>query len=131
VSSLAGTRPEVPVSAHEVPGTDGATPAVDESPAVRSQSPAGRSRPPFGTVPSGTSPGAPDDEPDDDYDDDDPRPQGRSYTWLHLIALAVVAFVLGFLLFALWKQGRSDGADASALALVVHTLVTSAPPVAG
>jgi hypothetical protein len=48
------------------------------------------------------------------------------YTWLHLIVLALVAFVLGFLVVALWNQGRSNGAggDTGAAAGVV----AAAPP---
>ena len=46
------------------------------------------------------------------------------YTWLHLIVLALVAFVLGFLVVALWNQGRQNGADGAAAA----SLVVVAPP---
>jgi hypothetical protein len=62
-------------------------------------------------------------------EDDEPAPPARRrhpYTWLHLIVLAIVAFVLGFLIVALWNQGRdgaADEPDASAAVLVGH-----APP---
>jgi len=54
-----------------------------------------------------------DDDPDD-YDDERPR---HPYTWLHLIVLALVAFVLGFLIVLLLSQ-RDDAAGTSAAATV-------------
>jgi hypothetical protein len=33
------------------------------------------------------------------------------YTWLHVIVLALVAFVLGFLIVALWNKGKASGAE--------------------
>lgn len=60
-------------------------------------------------------------------DEDDERPVRRRhpYTWLHLVVLALVAFVLGFLIVALWNQGRSNGADGDTGAAA---LVVQAPP---
>ncbi|WP_155856161.1 hypothetical protein [Cellulomonas sp. URHD0024] len=52
--------------------------------------------------------GAPHDE--DDEDDEDLRPR-HPYSWLHFLALILVAFVLGFLIVLLWSQ--SGGLSAS------------------
>lgn len=53
-------------------------------------------------------------------DDDEPARRRHPYTWLHVIVLAIVAFVLGFLIVALWNQGRSgaEGESATAPAVV-------------
>ncbi|HEY0118035.1 MAG TPA: hypothetical protein VGC04_04575 [Cellulomonas sp.] len=64
-------------------------------------------------------------ETDDDEPDEPPVRRRHPYTWLHLVVLALVAFVLGFLIVALWNQGRSNGAipgesgTAGALGVVV------------
>ncbi|MFC6450759.1 hypothetical protein [Cellulomonas gelida] len=62
-------------------------------------------------------------EHDDDEDDEvESRPR-HPYTWLHLIVLALVAFVLGFLLVLLYTKAN-DGASAASSAL---SIVTTAP----
>lgn len=71
---------------------------------------------------TGASQAVPADETDDD---ETPVRRRHPYTWLHLIVLAVVAFVLGFLLVALWNQGRSDATGEVGAAGVVVGL---APP---
>ncbi|GIG20065.1 hypothetical protein Cch01nite_07890 [Cellulomonas chitinilytica] len=64
-----------------------------------------------------------DDE--DDEDDDDLRPK-HPYTWLHLIVLALVAFVLGFLItLLLTKEEPTDGSQGAAAVAPVTT--TSSP----
>jgi len=70
------------------------------------------------------------DDEDDDVDLEDQRPR-HPYTWLHLLVLALVAFVLGFLIMLLVVNGRGDkdGANKGAattsasasVATVVHT----------
>jgi hypothetical protein len=62
----------------------------------------------------------------DDEDEDEPVRRKHPYTWLHLIVLAIVAFVLGFLIMALWNQGRSgaEGVQGATVAVVV----VPAPP---
>jgi len=84
---------------------------------------------PFGESPS-TSAGRPaDDDFDDDDEDDELRPK-HPYTWLHLIVLALVAFVLGFLItLLLTKEKPDDGAQGVALlGPVSASSAASAPP---
>jgi hypothetical protein len=50
---------------------------------------------------------------DDDEDEDDERPR-HPYTWLHLIVLALVAFVLGFLIVLLLNNARGEEPAANA-----------------
>jgi hypothetical protein len=61
---------------------------------------------------------------DDDEDDDDLRPR-HPYTWLHFLALILVAFVLGFLIVLLWSRSGALSASgtgaAPASASAVHT----------
>ena len=65
-----------------------------------------------------------DDEDDDFLDDERPR---HPYTWLHLIVLAVVAFVLGFLIVLLYNNTSEDDAGtAAAHSSAIHT-VTGLP----
>jgi hypothetical protein len=65
------------------------------------------------------------DDHDDDYDDDDDfdeRPR-HPYTWLHLIVLALVAFVLGFLIVLLLsKNSQDDAGTAAAASTGVHVV---------
>jgi flagellar basal body-associated protein FliL len=61
----------------------------------------------------------------DDGRDEQPVRRRHPYTWLHLIVLALVAFVLGFLIMALWNQGKSNGAEGASGAAAV---VMVAPP---
>ena len=65
-----------------------------------------------------------------DEDDDEPVARRYPYTWLHLIVLAVVAFVLGFLVVALWNHGRQAGAagaeGSSAASVIVSAEATAA-----
>ena len=63
---------------------------------------------------------------DDDEDDEPSVRRHHPYTWLHLVVLALVAFVLGFLIVALWNQGRSNGAEGATGASGV---VVQSPPV--
>lgn len=68
--------------------------------------------------------------PSDPYDDEGDEPVVRRYpyTWLHLIVLAVVAFVLGFLVVALWNHGRpagTPGAEAPVAPVVVAARATA------
>ncbi len=65
-----------------------------------------------GDVPAPWSPPpvvATDDE--DEVDERELRPR-HPYTWLHLLVLALVAFVLGFLVMLLVINGRSDNGAA-------------------
>ena len=113
-----------------------AAPAPDAAPAPAAWAPTGLSSP--GTVPApraGGEPAAPalagrggrrpdrvgfgaHDDEDDDYDDDDEldeRPR-HPYTWLHLIVLALVAFVLGFLIVLLLSNNSEDDPGSTAAA---------------
>jgi len=54
-------------------------------------------------------------------DDDDAQP--HSYTWLQLLVLVIVAFVLGMLIWLLINGGSSAVASAAANALFVPTLL--------
>jgi hypothetical protein len=68
--------------------------------------------------------------PPADLDDEDDEPVARRhpYTWLHLIVLVIVAFVLGFLVVALWNRGRpsgSSGAEGPSSHSVVSVLATA------
>jgi hypothetical protein len=66
------------------------------------------------------------DEDDEDDEDDDERPS-HPYTWLQLIVLALVAFVLGFLIVLLAGHGSSGASDPAA----TPTPAASAPVDAG
>jgi hypothetical protein len=78
--------------------------------------------------------GSHDDHDDDDYDDDDDdfdeRPR-HPYTWLHLIVLALVAFVLGFLIVLLLSKNADDDPGSTPAASTAVHVVTglSADPV--
>ncbi len=63
----------------------------------------------------------------DEEDDEDARPR-HPYTWLHFLALILVAFVLGFLIVLLWSRSASatDGAPTTAAPVSVSA---SAHPV--
>ncbi|NKY38053.1 hypothetical protein HGA02_00505, partial [Cellulomonas septica] len=56
-----------------------------------------------------------DEDDDEDDEDDDERPR-HPYTWLHLIVLALVAFVLGFLIVLLLNNARGEEPAANAAA---------------
>ncbi|KQS99863.1 hypothetical protein ASG23_11125 [Cellulomonas sp. Leaf395] len=75
--------------------------------------------------PEPVAPGTTHDE-DDDYDDDDERPR-HPYTWLHLIVLALVAFVLGFLIVLLLSQQSDDDSGSTAAAPSHVHVVTGTP----
>jgi hypothetical protein len=63
---------------------------------------------------------------DDDEDDvEKPARRRHPYTWLHVIVLALVAFVLGFLIVALWNKGKASGAEGTSAPAAV---VVVAPP---
>jgi len=71
---------------------------------------------------TGASPVAVAPEPVDGEDEAPRAPRRHPYTWLHLLILALVAFVLGFLVVALWNQDKSGGsANGAAAAVVVVT----------
>jgi hypothetical protein len=80
-----------------------------------------------GPVPERAGFGAHHEDDDDDYDDDfDERPR-HPYTWLHLIVLALVAFVLGFLIVLLLSNNsKEDGAASTGAAPSVVAVVASA-----
>lgn len=63
---------------------------------------------------------------DDGEADEAPVRRRHPYTWLHLIVLALVAFVLGFLIMALWNQGKSNGTSGTSGAAAAVVVV--APP---
>ncbi|HEY5518383.1 MAG TPA: hypothetical protein VIK17_01920 [Cellulomonas sp.] len=91
--------------------------------------------PHWGSLGVGSSP-ATRDEPvasgtlygDEDDEDDDERPS-HPYTWLQLIVLALVAFVLGFLIVLLAGHGSSGASDPAATP--TPTPAASAPVDAG
>jgi hypothetical protein len=108
VSAPAAERP-----ADAWPRTPDATTA-DEKPA-----------PPWATA---RSAGATHDDDLDDEDDDEPSRRLHPYTWLHVLVLAVVAFVLGFLIMLLVIQTRPDGGGAEAQAAPAFTTAVVAGP---
>jgi len=72
----------------------------------------------FGAAPFGEPGTAPRERPADEFDDEDDdededRPR-HPYTWLHLIVLALVAFVLGFLITLLLTKEPADGDQGAA-----------------
>ena len=67
---------------------------------------------------------------DEDDEDDDERPS-HPYTWLQLIVLALVAFVLGFLIVLLAGHGSSGASDPAATPTPTPTPAASAPVDAG
>ncbi|MDM7831654.1 hypothetical protein [Cellulomonas edaphi] len=69
-------------------------------------------------------------EVDDLDEDDDERKPRHPYTWLHLIVLALVAFVLGFLIMLLVVNNRPDGSaagDSSGLHVAAATHASPQP----
>jgi hypothetical protein len=64
---------------------------------------------------------------DDDADKDDERPS-HPYTWLQLTVLALVAFVLGFLIVLLASRGSSASTPASTPAAAAAAQVTISTP---
>ncbi|WP_421734290.1 hypothetical protein [Cellulomonas sp.] len=85
---------------------------------------------PLGGRPDPVRDGAARDD-DDDYDDEDDEERPRHpYTWLHLIVLALVAFVLGFLIVLLLGNTTDDDPGSTAAVSVTHsTTGLSAGPV--
>ncbi len=110
--SLAATPTVVPAS--------GVGPAVrdDDQPGTRWGS-VGR----WATAPSDAQS---DHAADPDEDDDDDDAVRHPYTWLHMIALVAVAFILGMLVFMVVMQDDGDAAAAGAAAPAV---VSAADPV--
>ncbi|MBU4216049.1 MAG: hypothetical protein KJ792_15535 [Actinobacteria bacterium] len=53
----------------------------------------------------------------------------RSYTWLHLVVLALVAFVLGWVIFLLLDNASSSTTGAQASAVGLQTVADTGPPV--
>lgn len=76
---------------------------------------------PLGGPPDPVRSGAARDEDDDDYDDEDDERPRHPYTWLHLIVLALVAFVLGFLIVLLLSNTTEDDPGSTAAAPVTHS----------
>ncbi|MFS0705915.1 hypothetical protein AB6N23_15500, partial [Cellulomonas sp. 179-A 9B4 NHS] len=68
------------------------------------------------------------DEHDDEDLDDEPETRRYPYTWLHLLVLALVAFVLGFLIMLLLINARGDETAAGVPALTLLAAVGGAPP---
>lgn len=52
----------------------------------------------------------------------------RSYTWLHLVVLALVAFVLGWVIFLLLDNASSSTTGTQASAADLLTVVDPGPP---
>ncbi|MBO9555124.1 hypothetical protein [Cellulomonas sp.] len=77
-----------------------------------------------------TSSGRPADDDFDDEDDEDEEDRPKHpYTWLHLIVLALVAFVLGFLItLLLTKEKPTDGAQGVAPLAPASTISTAFGP---
>jgi hypothetical protein len=71
---------------------------------------------PLGAGPDPVHAVARDDE--DDWDEDDEERPRHPYTWLHLIVLALVAFVLGFLIVLLLSRGSDDSGSTAAAPVV-------------
>ncbi|MCC2320114.1 hypothetical protein [Cellulomonas xiejunii] len=97
------------------PRPPGATPPADEKPA-----------PPWAAARSAGA--THDDDLDDEDDDDEPSRRLHPYTWLHVLVLAVVAFVLGFLIMLLVIQTRPDGGGAEAQSAPAIATVVAAVP---
>lgn len=66
--------------------------------------------------------------PTQDDDEDDEEPTGRSYTFLQLVVLALVAFVLGVLIWLLYDQSRDDSAAAEPVGYLVAQAAAPAVP---
>jgi hypothetical protein len=76
---------------------------------------------PLGGLPDPVHASAGRDE-DDGYDDEDDFERPRHpYTWLHLIVLALVAFVLGFLIVLLLSNTSEDNPGAAAAVPGTHS----------
>jgi len=99
------TAPGQPAAAS--PGI-GWTAQPDERPSARS---AQAAPDPVGPGGAFGSTGATDE--DDELELEEQRPR-HPYTWLHLLVLALVAFVLGFLIMLLVVNGRGDKDDKGA-----------------
>ncbi len=104
-----------------IPSDAGATPAAASSAGTPFPSPVSSTGSPF---PSTGATGVATQVATDDADDEPVR-RRHPYTWLHLVVLALVAFVLGFLIMALWQQGKTNGAGGTSGAAA---LVVVAPP---
>jgi hypothetical protein len=84
----------------------------------------------------GAVPGAEheDDEPAAEVENDPTEPDDakvakpRSYTWLHLVVLALVAFVLGWVIFLLLDNASTSTTGAQASAVGLQTVVDTGPP---
>ncbi|ROS31116.1 hypothetical protein EDF34_0769 [Cellulomonas sp. PhB150] len=75
-------------------------------------------------LPAAESAAAPHVDELDDEDEAERKPR-HPYTWLHLIVLALVAFVLGFLIMLLVVNGRPDGSASGATTGGVHLASSS------
>ncbi|MGW6129703.1 hypothetical protein ACWFNE_06730 [Cellulomonas sp. NPDC055163] len=131
--------PPVPADAPPLAGSRSAGAAAEEAPAgprwgSLSKSDPARPDPlrPDGGRPDPVRATRPADELDDDLDEDDDEDDERPshpYTWLQLLVLALVAFVLGFLIVLLGSRGSDDASGATptpatASAVVGHTTTT-------
>jgi hypothetical protein len=99
-SAPPGAWPAGSASAEEAAPRWGSLASSSAAPS-RSQA---RPDPVRGTAPVGD---LDDDYDDEDDEDDDERPS-HPYTWLQLIVLALVAFVLGFLIVLLGSEKSDD-----------------------
>ena len=69
------------------------------------------------------------DAPADLADDDEaPVVKQRSYTWLHLVVLALVAFVLGWVIFLLLDNASSSTTGALGAGTLVQSVAALGPP---
>jgi len=107
------SAPAAERSADAWPRTPDAT-AADEKPA-----------PPWAAARTGV---ATHDDDLDDEDDDEPSRRLHPYTWLHVLVLAVVAFVLGFLIMLLVIQTRPGNGGTEAQAAPAFTTTVVAGP---
>ncbi|MBU4335210.1 MAG: hypothetical protein KJ548_01430 [Actinobacteria bacterium] len=74
------------------------------------------------------------DEPGAEAENDPTEPEDakvakpRSYTWLHLVVLALVAFVLGWVIFLLLDSASTSTTGAQAFTAGLQTVVDTGPP---
>jgi hypothetical protein len=73
------------------------------------------------------APATPDAAATEDDEDEAGRRPRHPYTWLHLIVLALVAFVLGFLIMLLVVNGRPDNSAFAPVSDGSHAIAHSPP----
>ena len=123
-SGVADESAPSPADDAEAAATDGGSPLTPRWGEVPQTSFDAITRPESDQVP-GVSPARPESR----ETQAGPGPRGPSYTWLHFLALALVAFVLGFLVWLLVNRGSTQPGAASAFAPVpaMSTSATSSP----